>query len=246
MIRKISKENRFLSLSVVFAMGVVVLLTFGCSGKEESDTDTGNTAPTETGFRFLDLNAASRIDDSLRGELREKLGSDAIWRRAPLDIEINYDGFLQQHFEELYRLNRRLNYAPRERVEHDIIKLMYRYPQKKNLPFSYIELVFSGRRGTPLIFNIHAKRDGDAVIATLEDKYGSAGTIDWNDGRDRALYWRRPGEIMIASIVEDRYAQPEYVISIFFLDHIEQLVEQKEQERRQMQEQKEKAGKTAF
>lgn len=245
MIRKIYKYVHLSGWSVVFTM-CVALLTVGCSGNDEEDTGRDKSRSDASGFRFLDLNAASRLDDSLRKDLRDKLGSDAIWRRAPLDIEINYSGFLKQHFEELHLLNRRLNYAPRERVEHDIIKLMYRYPQKKNLPFSYIELVFSSRSDEPLVFNIQAKQDGDALLATLEDKYGPPGNIEWNSGKDRALSWRSPSEIMIASIVEDRYGQPEYGISIYFVDHIEKLVETEEQERRQMQKQTEKAGKTAF
>ncbi|CAB5079032.1 hypothetical protein D3OALGA1CA_5637 [Olavius algarvensis associated proteobacterium Delta 3] len=245
MIRKIFKYVTPAGWSVVFAI-CVALLTVGCSGNDEGDAGRDKAPSDASGFRFLDLNAASRLDDSLRKDLRDKLGSDAVWRRAPLDIEINYSGFLKQHFEELHRLNRRLNYAPRERVEHDITKLMYRYPQKKNLPFSYIELVFSSRSGEPLVFNIQARQDGDALIATLEDKYGLPGSIEWNNGKDRALFWRSTGEIMIASIVEDRYGQPEYGISIYFIDHIEKLVVFEEQERRQMQKQTEKAGKTAF
>lgn len=243
--QKISKYH-WLTIWALILPTCIAILTAGCSSKDESDTSRGTSPTSAVGFRFLDLNAASRLDDALRGELRERLGSDAIWRRTPLDIEINYDGFLKQYFDELYRLNQRLNYAPRERVEHDITKLMYRYPQKKNLPFSYIELIFSNNGGAPLVFNIEAKRDGDAVVATLEDKYGTPGKITWNSGRDRALFWRKPGEIMIASIVADQYGQPEYGISIFFTEHIENLVENEEEERRQLQKEKEKAGKTAF
>ena len=234
--------SRYLSVVAV----CLWLLIIGCSGDNDGDA-VGNTPSTNvSGFRFLDLKAASRLDDSLRRNLRENLGSDAIWRRSPLDLEINYDGFLKQHFVELYRLNRRLNYAPRERVEHDVSKLMYRYPQKKNLPFTYIELVFAGSNGEPLVFNIRAKQDGAAVVETLEDKYGIPGRIEWNGGKNHALYWRNPGELMIASVVEDRYGQPEYGISIFFVDHLKNLVEDEERQRRQMQKQKEKAGKTAF
>jgi len=245
MMQKISKYLQSYIWALILPI-CLAILTVGCSGKEESDTTPGKSESGNAGFRFLDLNASSRLDDPLRGKLREKLGSDAIWRRSPLDIEINYDGFLKQHFDELDRLNQRLNYAPRERVEHDITKLMYRYPQKKNLPFSYIELIFHNNGGAPLVFNIEAKRDGDAVVATLEDKYGSPGKITWNSGKDRALFWRKPGEIMIASIVADQYGQPEYGISIFFTDHIENMVETEEEERRQLQKEKEKAGKTAF
>jgi len=245
MIQKISAHiARFGRLSAVALC--LCVLAVGCSGSEDGDTGGEASSTDISGFRFLDLNAASRWNDSLRKDLRDNLGSDAIWRRAPLDLEINYKGFLEQHFEELYRLNRRLNYAPRERVEHDITKLMYRYPQKKNLPFTYIELVFSDSRGEPLVFNIQAKQDGDAVIATLVDKYGAPGDIEWNNGQDHALFWRNPGEIMIASITKDRYGQPEYAISIFFVDHLTRLVEDEERERRQMRQQKEKAGKTAF
>ena len=245
MMQKTTLHIRLTIWSLILSM-CLTILTVGCTGKEDSDATRDTSQSSSAGFRFLDLNAASRLDDSLRRELREKLGSDAIWRRVPLDIEINYDGFLKEHFDELYRLNQRLNYAPRERVEHDITKLMYRFPQKKNLPFSYIELIFYNNGRAPLVFKIEAKRDGDAVVATLEDKYGPPGQITWNSGRDRALFWRKPGEIMIASIVADQYGQPEYGISIFFTDHIKSMVETEEEERRQLQKEKEKAGKTAF
>jgi hypothetical protein len=225
------------------AVLVLAVVLVSCS-TEEGERPV--SSPASAGFSFFDLTADSRLDSSLRNVLREKIGSDAITQKSPLSLEIPYEGFLKDYFSELDFLNKGLNYSPRERIEHNVTKLMYRYPKKNQLPFDYIELIFSNYTSEPLVFLITGKKEQDTVLQTLFEKYGPSSTVSWNEGKETAHYWKKPGQWMIVSLLQDRFGNPEMYIQIIFSDHIEELIRTEEKERMAKTREKEKAVRSAF
>ena len=178
--------------------------------------------------------------------MEQKLGRDAIERRSILNLEINYPGFLRKYFPQLNDINQQLNYPPRERVDHNTVKLMYRYAQKQNVPFDYVELIFSGYTQTPIIFRIHFKTDEANTIATLEKKYGAPKIIDWKEKNGQSMYWQKDGDFLIASLVPDQFGKHEHQIVIYYVDNIKQLIETERKEKEKKEQQRVKSGKTAF
>jgi hypothetical protein len=228
--------------AVLFCIGA---LLGGCSD-EPASTSTAPSQASADGFSFFDMTAQTRLSDELRGDLKKKLGSEAISRRSTLDLQIPPESFLKKQFPRVQSLNRRLNYSPRERIEHDITRLMYRYPSRNQLPFSFVELVFSNETGHPLVFHTSAKQEGSTVLQTLQDKYGDPDIAEWDGGRQNAHYWRKSGELMVVYALRDRFGNREYQVQLLFLDAIESLVRIEEKEREIREQEKEKAVRDAF
>ena len=231
--------------ATAFFLAFCAIFLFSCG--EQSDSQAPGPSPGKSeGFTFFELTAESRLTSELRKDLEKKLGSDAITRKSPLDLEIAPRTFLQEHFPEIHALNRRLNYSPRERIEHNVTKLMYRYPGKKQVPFSFVELIFSNYSGKPLVFHTSAKQEGATVIQTLEEKYGKPRVSQWDEGRQRALYWRKEGELMVVYALRDRFGNPEYQVQLLFLDALEELLRTEEKEREAREREKKEAVRDAF
>ena len=148
----ISKTTLF-----VVAVGLSFLLFLSCGEKEDPATEQGAQGLSES-FTFFDLGKNSRFSESVRKNLNRQLGNDAIARRSPIDLEINYYGFLNEHFPSLHALNAQLNPSTARRIEHNNVKLMFRYARKEDLPFEYVELLFSNYSGLPLLFKINFKK----------------------------------------------------------------------------------------
>jgi hypothetical protein len=231
------------SVFCLLAVGSCILWFIACS---DDSAAPPQTPPATEGFSFFELTSGTRFSSDLRSALENKLGSDAITRRSPLDLQIAPEDVFEAHFPEAQSLNKRLNYSPRERIEHNITKLMYRYPSRKKLPFSFVELIFSNYTGKPLVFHTTAKQEGATVLQTLEEKYGQPNTAAWDNGEQKALFWRNPGELMIVYVLRDRFDTPEYQVQLLFLDAIEELVLTEEKEREARQQEKKKAVRDAF
>ena len=153
---------------------------------------------------------------------------------------------MQSYFKTLDQLNQRLNFPPGERVEHNIIKLRYRYAQRKQVPFKYVELIFSNYTQKPLLFKIASKKEGAFIVDTIREKHGEPKTINWEREEGRSLYWEKNKSFLIISILKDRYGDPEYHTVIYFTPNIEVLLSKEEQVARQREEAIKKKGKTAF
>jgi len=236
-----------ISAGIFFVLGIIVaVIIFAGNDDTTVNSKSAPVLKSQEGFTFFDLGIDSYLTDNIRDELRDKLGSDAIERRSPLDLTINYKGFIQQHFKELDQLNKRLNFPPGERVEHNMIKLRYRYAQRKKVPFKYIELLFSGYTKKPLLFKISSKKEGSFIIDTIRAKHGEPKTINWEQEEGRSLYWEKDKSILVISISKDRYGDPEYHTVIYFTPNIEALLSKEEQVVRQREKEIEKKGKTAF
>jgi hypothetical protein len=237
--RSTDTRHRFLRL---FLSGLTAVMLLSCSTDDQSPDYS--QSQTE-GIPFLDVGAETVFSDALRDRLRKNLGPDAIAYRSPIDLEFNAKGFLQRHFPTLYQLNQRLNTPAGERVEHDTVKLMYRYAVKENLPFSYVELVFSNLTGKPLFIQVRS-RDLSNIIRTLEEKYGSPQAIDQPAEEGRFFFWRDHRDVLLVSIIPTWRGDKEYRLVIYYVDNLEKLVAVEEKERRQKEEERRRAGEKIF
>ena len=237
--RSTATRHRFLRL---FLSGLAAVMLLACSTDDQSpDYSQGQTE----GITFFDVGAETVFSDALRDRLRKNLGPDAIAYRSTIDLEFNAKGFLQCQFPVLYDLNQRLNTPPGERVEHDTVKLMYRYAVKENLPFSYVELVFSNDSGKPLLIQVRS-RDLSGIIRTLEEKYGNAQTIDQPAEDGRFFFWSDRRDVLLVSIMSTWRGDKEYQLVIYYVDNLENLVAVEEKERRQKEEERRRAGEKIF
>lgn len=222
---------------------VLVVMVMGC-GSDDAPTSSPQTAPQ--GFVFLGLGADTVYNRKIRDRLRNELGSDAIATRTPIDLSINYVGFLGEFFPEIDQLNRQMNDAADARVEHDTIELMYRNAQRQQRPFRYIELMFSNATRHPLYFKINANKEGSAIVKTFHDKYGPPRAIDWKDRGGLSWVWADNNNRLIVSVTEDRFGEAQYDIVIYFSDNIRRLIEIEHNEALRREQAQQRAGEKAF
>ena len=224
-------------------MTVSLLLSCGDPQQPPANRQSGDLSD---GFTFFGLGHDTSLSKAVRSELEEKLGSDAIEKRGIIDLETNYRGFLKTHFPPLESLNRQLNPPSNERVEHGIIKLMYRYTRKKDVPFKYVELVFSAYTQTPLYFSIVAKKEGAGIIDTLGQKYGAYDTIVWPDEKGESLFWTHGEDLLLVSKSTDRFGDPVYHIMIYYAANLQALIRTEQEAAKGRETEQRRAGKTAF
>ena len=229
-----------------FLIIVLIPILISCSDSQEQDDSTAPDAVMPESFTFFDLGINSRLNKKVRQELGNKLGRDAIEHRSIMDLEINYKGFLQKYFPELNELNQKLNFPPGERVEHNTVKLMYRYALKKNVPFDYVEFVFSDYTKAPILFRINFRDDDAGIINTLESKYGQPQDVDGKEENEKSVYWIKNGDFLIISQVPDQFGNPKYQIVIYFVKNLEQLIDTEKKEQKEKSLEKTQAGETAF
>ncbi len=230
-------------ISVIVLILIVVLVNY-CSKREIYEPRSETKEPE--GITFFDLGENSEFSSDVREKLKDRLGADAIERSNPLDLTINYKGFLRKFFPELHEINQKLNSPLGERVEHNTIKLRYRYARKKNVLFDYVELVFSNYTQKPLYFYIKSKQEGSNIIDVVTKKYGKAKTVHWVGEKGTSLYWENGRSILIISIHDDRYGNPEYHTMIYYVPNLEELLSREEQKSEHTEEEIKKTGKTAF
>ncbi len=239
------QDHRKKRLLCALVFAVPLLMLAGCGDKKEPATDQ-NTQVSSESFTFFELGKNSRFTDSVRKDLNRQLGNDAIAKRSLLDLNINYYGFLQEHFPTLHALNIQLNPPTRARVDHNISKLMFRYARKKDLPFEYVELIFSNYTQFPLVFKIDFKEDEAGVVQTLKTKYGEHRLIEWKDKTGQSMYWQKNDDVFIVSLVPDQFGNPEYQIRIFFVENIKALLEHEIAEKEKRELRRSKSGQKAF
>jgi len=241
-----ARTYRIPTPTLLVLMTALVLLTFlSCGEKKEPAKDQGSQVQTES-FTFFDLGRNSQLSGDLRDNLSQRLGQDAIEEHGVMDLEINYYGFLGDYFPSLNELNRQLNSPSGERVEHNIVKLMYRYARKENLPFDYVELIFSNYSRLPLLFRINFQKDEANIVKTLKSKYGEPRRIDWKNRGGQSMYWDKNNDVLIVSLVPDQFGNPKYQIRIFFVENIKALLKAEAVEKEEKERQRTKSGKTAF
>jgi hypothetical protein len=240
-----STRTRAARIALAVLIGLAGQFVGGCGENTETSAGRGTAPPSET-FTFFDLGRNSQFSPKIRASLAEWFGNDAIENRSILNLETNYRGFLQAHLPDVDQLNRRLNYLPGERVDHDLVKLMYRYARKKNAPFDYIELVFAEPSRKPIFFRIRFKDDDAGTVEALKTKYGPPEIIDWEQENGQSLVWRKGPDVLMVSRVPDRFGVPDHHIAIYFADNLEEMLAAEQRGREHKTGDGKAAGKTAF
>ena len=239
---KLRKKISFI-YTVISLLSISVLIS--CGDNRESAQTVPATLNPES-FTFFELGTNTKLTEDIRESLGKKLGRDAIERRSILDLNTNYAGFIKKYLPQLNELNRNLNFPPGERVEHDTVKLMYRYARKENAPFDYVELVFWELTKLPLLFKINFQLDEAGIVETLQTKYGPPQVIDWKEENGKSMVWRKNMDLLLVSEVPDQFGRHEYQIVIYFVQNLKQLIEIERNEREKREQQRAKSGETAF
>lgn len=237
-----SRSDGRTALLLLLALSLLPALLNGCD-----DQPAAPPAVAEPeGFTFFNLGGSSVLTDDVRDDLEDRLGPYATETRSIIDLEVNYRGFLKQHFPGLHKLNRRLNAPFGERVEHATRKLMFRYARKKKAPFDKVVLIFSGQSQTPLLFSIQMPKEGQETLAALTEKYGPPEDVTWGEEGARTLFWRKGADVLMVTVRSNTFGQPEYHIMIYFADNLAALIQSEQETVRQRQEQIQERGVKAF
>ena len=244
------KEKKFQIPAFVLLIIVLILIlyfVFWAGDDRKGEIPRNNfLVKSPESFTFFDLDSNTKFTDEIREKLNRQLGFDAIEYWSPIDLKFNSKGILQRYFKQLYELDKKLNPAEGVRFEHDTIKLTYRYARKKGVPFDYVMLVFSNFTHKPLLFEIRSPKEGSYIVDIIKEKYGEPQIIDWNTGDGRSLYWEINKDVLIISKFANRFGDPEYQVMIYYVNNIEKLLSKEDRERQQREEEKRRAGKTAF
>lgn len=240
------RRSMFIVSTGILLLIVIIIAFMFIDNKEIEDPDRKTSNTELEGFTFFDIGAGSVYSESTRNRLRGKLGTSVVETRGLIDLTIKYQRFFEKNFPQLYRLHQQLNDADGARVEHNIIKLTFRYAQRKKSPFYYVELVFSENSRHPLFFRIKSKKEGADIVETLKAKYGNADRIEPSETDDTILSWTEKKDRLIILITKDRFGDFEYHIMIYYVDNIEKLISFELEERKKKIEPRKKAGQTAF
>jgi hypothetical protein len=230
---------------IAILAGGLSLLVLSC-GDDRDRADSALTRPKVESFTFFDVGRNSLYSERLRNELAERLGNDAIEHRSIVDLAVNAGGLLQDHLPELNALNRQLNDPPGERVDHDVIRLMYRYARRKNAPFDYVELVFGGQSRRPLFFRMRFKVDEAGMVESLRAKYGPPDISHEGAENGRSIAWRRAGDALVVSLIPDQFGEPVHHITFYFTENLQGLVAFEKAAKERKTREKARSGKSAF
>jgi len=225
---------------------VMALLFLSCSPENDSpDVDAIPQLPAS--FSFFDVDVNTPLSRELRKRLGDILGDAAISNQNIMDLSLNLEpDFLESYFPRLDQLNRLLNSPPGERVEHNTTKITYRYAVKKNLPFTYVELLFSKYTRMPLIIRVLFKTDTLNIHTSLEEKYGSPMEIPWKQENGRSLFWKKNDDFLFYCFVPNQFGIPEYRVTIYFTHRIASLLEMEGKIKKQDRNSTVEPGKVIF
>lgn len=237
-------RNKISFIYTLFSLLSISIL-ISCGDNRESAETVPQTVNPES-FTFFELGTNTKLTEQIRKDLGKKLGRDAIERRSILDLNTNYAGFIKKYLPNIDELNRKINFPPGERVEHNTVKLMYRYAQRENAPFDYVALGFWEFTKTPLLFKINFQIDETGIVETLKAKYGPPQIIDWKEENGKSMVWRKNMDVLLVSEVPDQFGQHGYQIVIYFVQNLKQLIERETNELTKREQQRAKSGERAF
>ncbi len=243
----IPKLNKWVAgISVILILAVLGGVYLNNKYSQSASINSQLVKELPESFTFFDLGPNTRFSDAVRSALSDRLGSDAIAYRSQIDLSVNSPDFIQTYFPALYAMNLQLNYPPRERIEHNTVKLMYRYARKVNVPFTYVEMVFSGYSQRPLYFSVIVSHDGANIVDALRQKYGPPEEIQDLKLPLKASFWRKNNDLLLVSVKSDRYGNPEYHIMIYYVNSLEELLNIEKEEARQREDRVKKASDKVF
>jgi len=238
-------------LFVLLAVGSLIVVIITVIALTSSQRDIQIAAPDESalprgGFTFFNLDRTTVLNRGLRKTLSEMLGSDAIAHDTPIDLTVVNQRFLQTHLAILDTLNQRLNPAMGGRREHDTTRLTYHRAERHQMPFRYIELVFSNITGQPLYFIINPTDDFADSIATLTSKYGSPRLVKTENMAAPVRIWEQDGDLLVATTFPRRNGRMSQELRIYFVENLKQLVESEDRALRRQDNTTRQAGERAF
>ncbi len=228
---------------IPFLVCLLCLVLLLSCGKKETSPVSSNYPES---FSFFSIGANTILTERLLDSLESQLGDEAVATRNVINLEINEEGFLQEFFPRLDTLNRQLNSSAGERVEHNTIQLSYRYMERRNPPFDFAEILFSGITRKPLRMRILSRRDGPDILDALREKYGDARVIDWGGPIEETHYWEKNGDLLVFSILPDQFDEPRYEIHIFYVNSLEELVDREAKQELRQEKTEENALKNVF
>jgi hypothetical protein len=237
-----SGKNRLGALGL--ALAVLAIGLGACGDREEPRRGAAPQAGVES-FTFLGMGRDTELTDRLRGELSEKLGNAAVENRGLIDLEAGTPGVLGTRLPALDAINRQLNSPPGERVEHDMIRLMYRYARGKEAPFDLVELLFDPQTRRPLLFRMRFKGDDAGMVDALRGKHGPP-AVDDAGGDGRTLVWQKEGDGLVVAIVPDQFGHPVHHVAIFFTENLQRRVAAEKAQAAEKAKDKQRSGKSAF
>lgn len=223
----------------------MVLFVIDETGNNRPKKPVDAVRPYPESFTFFDLGANAELSEETANRLSGELGSYAVEKMTTLDLIIRDRIFFNKYFPKLFELNYKLNDEAGARVEHNITNLVFRYPQKENTPFDNVKLVFSNYTKKPLLFSITSRKKEAEINDVLKEKYGAPGLINWEDGKSESLLWEKSGDFLVFSKISERGGF-KYSIMIYFVSNMESLLKTEQEEVKKREEERKKAGKTAF
>jgi len=189
---------------------------------------TGSKAPLPeapaTGFAFMDLGGQAVLSPSLRQYLDERLGDGAIERIGTIDLSFDHRSIFQDLLPDIAELDQALNSSPRERIEHPVVRLTYRYPEHRGTPFDLVQLIFARHDNRPLCFRVTFVREREGASQALIQKYGDPATDHPLDGGGSLKRWNAEGQAMVLLKSPDRIGRPVTHVMIYFTDAIKALL----------------------
>jgi len=236
--------------AAVFAnifMFVCLSVFFACGESENAGKKkpAGSELLYPESFTFFDLGSNTILSDDLRKTLSGQLGSHSIEKMTVLDLTIHNSSVFSRHFPILSEFHRKLNDEKGARIEHNITNLTFRYLQTEKTPFEYIRLTFSNYSEKPLLFTITSRKKEAYIADILKEKYGDPVAINWEDGKSTSLVWEKNRDFLVFSRISERGGY-KYNIMIYFVNNLENLLKIEQDEIKKREEERKKAGKTAF
>ncbi|MBF0573906.1 MAG: hypothetical protein HQK69_09130 [Desulfamplus sp.] len=246
----------------IFLILIIISVCFSCS-ENSNNTLSDKIENYPITYTFFDVGVNTILSHSLKSRLDSILGDHSTESRNTINLNIYEKGFIKDNFPHFEELNQRLNSSTGkinpstvggegkisligERVEHNTVKLAYRYATKKNLPFNYVEFLFSEYNSTPLLIKVSFKKDDLNIIDTLKQKYGTPREIIWKNSNGKSLCWENSGDLLILSFVPDQFGKPIYEVVIYFANRLEDLLKSEMLERENKNKKAVKSGQKVF
>ncbi|RPH52326.1 MAG: hypothetical protein EHM85_03150 [Desulfobacteraceae bacterium] len=242
---EMSKSKKFLYTAIILLALLSVLFVFDEIDNNRHKKPEDLKALYPESFTFFDLGANAELSDGITKRLSGELGSYAVEKMTTLDLIIRDRVFFNKYFPKLFELHYKFNDETGARIEHNITNLVFRYPQKENTAFDNVKLVFSNYSKKPLLFSIISRKREADITDTLKDKYGEPAVINWDDAKSLSLLWEKSGDYLVFSKISERGAF-KYSIMIYFVNNMENLLRIEQNESKKNEEERKKAGKTAF
>lgn len=234
-----AKQKPWVAL-LALLLGAALLLS-GC-GADESEVPPSKAG----GFTFLEMGSDTVYSRALRDKLKSVLDSGAIITKTPIDLTLLAPAFLADYFPELDALNRQFNRAGEARIEHDTILLFYRHARRKAQPFDAVELLFSQTTGQPLSFKIKTDAAGEELVDAMKAKHGEPTIVKLKDRPGEIYSWQYQADRLVMVRELDRRNNVKFHIGIYYVDHLNALLEKELEQIEKERASRRKAGEKAF